>query len=95
MISDKYQGVIVYRVLKDLIRKRELFRGMSSPKFDKFEAFSTGRLSIMEGWYVVSNSILRVLKIKLCRKIIDSYRVFLSSQLYDSVCVKYIDTFVD
>jgi hypothetical protein len=56
MISDKYQGVIVYLVLKDLISKGELFGGRSSPKFDEFKAFSTGRLSTMEGWYVVSNS---------------------------------------
>jgi hexokinase len=53
MISDKYQGRIVCLVLKDLIRERALFGGKSSPKFDKFEAFSTGRLSTMEGWYVM------------------------------------------
>ena len=37
MISDKYQGVIVYLVLKDLISKEELFGGESSPRFDDFE----------------------------------------------------------
>jgi hexokinase len=55
MISDKYQGEIVCLVLKDLISKGELFGGKSSHKFDKFKAFSTGRLSTMEGWYVMSN----------------------------------------
>ena len=57
MISDKYQGVIVCLVLKDLICEGELFGGQSSPKFDKlnFEIFNTKRLSDMEGWYVLSN----------------------------------------
>ena len=57
MISDKYQGVIVCLILKDLISEGELFGGKSSPKFDEFESFSTQRLSTMEGWYVLSNSI--------------------------------------
>ena len=60
MISDKYQGIIVYLVLKDLISKRELFGGESSDRFDEFKAFSTGRLSTMEGWYVLSNSIFKI-----------------------------------
>jgi hypothetical protein len=63
MISDEYQGVIVCLVLKDLISKRELFEGRSSPKFDKFEAFSRGRLSTMEGWYVVSISVYSIFKV--------------------------------
>jgi hypothetical protein len=55
MISDKYQGILVNLVLKDLISKGQLFGGNSSPKLDAFEGFSTGRLSTMEGWYVVFN----------------------------------------
>ena len=55
MISDKYQGVIVCLILKDLINKGELFGGQSSPRFDNFETFNTQRLSTMEGWYVLSN----------------------------------------
>ena len=57
MISDKYQGRIVCLILKDLIIRGELFGGKSSPRFDGVESFSTGRLSTMEGWYVLSNSI--------------------------------------
>ena len=60
MISDKYQGVIVCLVLKDLIDKKELFGGESSPIFDKCENVSTHKLSTMEGWYVVSNIIYSI-----------------------------------
>jgi hypothetical protein len=63
MISDKYQGIIVCLVLKDLIGKGELFGGNSPPIFDAFEAFSTTKLSIMEGWYVVSYSVYSIFKI--------------------------------
>ena len=58
MISDKYQGRIVYLVLKDLISKGELFKGVTSPKFNEFEAFTTGRLSTMEGWYIILPNIV-------------------------------------
>ena len=54
MISDKYQGRIVYLVLKDLISKGALFGGESSRRFDNFETFSTQKLSTMEGWYICS-----------------------------------------
>ena len=57
MISNKYQGRIVYLVLKDLISKGELFGEQSSDRFDNFKEFSTQRLSTMEGWYILSNNI--------------------------------------
>ena len=65
MISDKYQGVIVYLILKDLISEGELFGGESSPRFDDFKEFSTQRLSTMEGWYALSNIIIALLLLLL------------------------------
>jgi hypothetical protein len=53
MISVKQQGVIVCRVLKDLIDKGALFGGQEVTNFDKFESFCRGCLGSIEGWYVI------------------------------------------
>ena len=52
MISDKYLGKVVCHALKDLIKKRELFKEKS---FDELEAFELKYLCFIESGYVMSD----------------------------------------
>lgn len=49
MISGKYLGELARLALKKLIQEGHLFGGKTSAKFDKFEAFETKYVSIVEG----------------------------------------------
>ena len=51
-ISGKYLGELVRLALQKLVKCGQLFGGKSSAKFDKFEAFETKYVSIVEGRFV-------------------------------------------
>ncbi len=53
MISGKYLGEIVRQALLALIKSEVLFGGKPSEKFDKFEAFETKFVSMIEAGYVI------------------------------------------
>lgn len=53
MISGKYLGEIVRQALLALVKNGTLFGGKTSEKFDKFEAFESRFVSMIEAGYVI------------------------------------------
>ena len=96
MISGKYLGEIVRLALKDLISREALFGGKSSAKFDKAEAFSTNKLSVIERGYVMSNLVgssrTQTLHVMGRKRLIPKVFDLTSSVV---VCIHVIDTFPD